>query len=244
MKIEKAELMNAFDCPRFNAFTAAIGHSSASVARMKVQAKRLFQPYTAQIQGARVLDVGAGAGHWSAFAACAGAAEVVALDARASHAADFAKAADGAFDDVRYVVGEMIDVLQGYQSRGESFDIVLLFGVLFHTADHSHLLRHVMAVTRDLLLLDSEISQLKGSAILVATEPTDDPRNAPGVDGAARALVGVPTQRALEVICSVIGAEIEWHDWGDVSQDERPLVAEYCREDKIIRKTLALRPSH
>lgn len=234
--------MIAFECPRFNAFTVAIGHSSASVARMKVQAKRLFQPYVAQIQGARVLDVGAGAGHWSAFAACAGAAEVVALDARAFHATNFATAADGAFDQVHYVVGDMIDVLQSYRSQGESFDIVLLFGVLFHTADHAHLLRHVLAVTRNLLLLDSEISQLKGSAILVATEPTEDPRNALGIDGAARALVGVPTERALEIMCSVIGAEIDWHDWGDVAEDERPLVAEYCREDKIIRRTCAVRP--
>jgi len=234
--------MSALVDPRFQSFMNKLDPTGATYRRICVQARYVFEPHLAEIKGARVLDVGAGDGRWSALAACSGAAEVIALDARAEHAARFDMAADAELPEVAFEIVDMFEALRRFAAERCCFDVVFLFGVLFHTTDHVHLLRLVLTVSSRLILLDSEISQMKGSAIIVATEPTDDPMNALGNEREARALVGVPTRKALETMCQVLGCGLQWHDWDDLTDAERPLVGEYCRTGSIRRQTCALWP--
>jgi SAM-dependent methyltransferase len=152
------------------------------------------------LSGKHVLDLGCNAGYWSLCAIEAGCNYVLGIDGRAMHV----EQANLVFevndvDPQRYDFrcANLFDVMDDDMGR---FDIVLCLGLLYHVSKPMSLLEWIAGLNSDLLVIDTTLSSLPGSAFEVFHEPIDDPRAA-----CDRELVLIPTRAAVLDMVRVLG---------------------------------------
>ncbi len=148
------------------------------------------------LSGHRVLDLACNTGPWSLSAAEAGADFVLGVDGRDFHieAANrrFAEAGIDR-DRYRFEVGNVFDL-----SPDPSFDIVLCLGLLYHVAKPVELFE-VMAEAK-LIVIDTAVSMLPGSAFAVGHEAITERTNAIDYE-----LVFYPTRQAVIDLATQFG---------------------------------------
>ncbi len=144
------------------------------------------------LRGKRVLDLACNAGYWSLAAAEAGADFVFGLEGRQMHVdqANFVFEVNG-IERSRYEFATG-DIFKTDFTKLGSFDIVLCLGLLYHVSKPVELMEKIVQVNRDVLVIDSSLSLLPGSAFELRHDPLDDPRNAVDYE-----LVLVPTRGAV-----------------------------------------------
>ncbi len=154
------------------------------------------------LEGKRVLDLGCNAGFWSLCAIQSGCEYVLGIDGRDMHVeqANLVFEAAGV-DPHRYDFrcANLFDVMDDDIGR---FDLVLCLGLLYHVSKPMSLLEWIASRNTDLLLIDTALSSLPGSAFEVFHEPLDDPRAA-----CDRELVLVPTRAAVLDMVHNLGYE-------------------------------------
>jgi SAM-dependent methyltransferase len=152
------------------------------------------------LRGKRVLDLGCNAGYWSLCAILDGCEYVLGIDGRPMHIeqANLVFEVKGV-DPQRYDFrcANLFDVMDDAPGR---FDIVLCLGLLYHVSKPMSLLEWIAGLNTDLLVIDTMLSSLPGSAFEVFHEPIDDPRAA-----CDRELVLVPTRTAVLDMVRVLG---------------------------------------
>ncbi|HEY0275739.1 MAG TPA: hypothetical protein VGC31_06685, partial [Paenirhodobacter sp.] len=93
-----------------------------------------------------------------------------------------------------------------------------------------------------LMIIDGEFAQRPGAVILMSRERTDKEINAiPQISGQARAVVGIPSPKALESMADALDLSTEWLDWTDIPEEFRHPVADYYRVGEKRRGTCLLR---
>jgi tRNA (mo5U34)-methyltransferase len=151
----------------------------------------LLEACGGSLQGKRVLDLGCNAGFWSLRAAEAGAEFVLGVDGRAMHV----EQARLVFEVMRVPPARyefrLADVFE-LDLAEATFDVVLCLGLLYHVDRPVELIESAARWTRDLLLVDTSLSLLPGSALQLMRESTEDPRNA-----LASSLVVRPTRQGV-----------------------------------------------
>jgi hypothetical protein len=217
-----------------------------SLRRRRLDARHRFlvAPYRDEIRGARVLDLGAHDGRWAYALAAAGAAEVVAVEARARLVRRFAAFPDPVLRArVRFREGDVFARLEEAVAAGERFDIVAVFGLLYHLMDHHRLLLLIRRLGPRLVLVDGEFDCRKGPVIQLVRERTARPLNAaPQFPGQQVGVKGIPSFAALEVIADTLGYAATWADWSALPEDAREGVGDYFWTGPTRRGTCALRP--
>lgn len=218
----------------------------AAVPRMNRRHGFLVADFAAEIAGARVLDLGAHDGRWAYAYAGAGAARVVGIEARADVVAGFAAYPDPALRArVELRVDEICAGLEKALAAGETYDVVALLGVFYHVMDHMRLLRLIRRIGPKLVIIDSEFSQRPQPVLVLKTESTDNPLNAPPLlDGQARALVAIPSLSAMQMMAAALDYDLVWSDWERLAPADRAGVQDYFRPVSAGKKraTCALRP--
>jgi hypothetical protein len=217
-----------------------------AVRRLNRRRQFLVTPFMAEVAGARLLDLGAHDGRWSYAYAAAGAAQVVGIEGRADMAARFRHWPD---PDLRARVTLRVDDifagLEKARAAGETYDIVAVLGVFYHIADHLRLLRLIRDLRPRLVIIDSEFALRPNPVILLKREDVQNPLNAPPqIDGQARAIVGIPSFAAMEMMADALDYSLIWSDWDSLPMDQRKGVADYFRPkgEAKRRATCALRP--
>ena len=150
------------------------------------------------LAGRRVLDLGCNAGFWSLKALEAGADFVVGVDGRQMYIdqAELVMEAKGIepsrfrFEQANLFAWE----------PGEQFDIVLCLGLLYHVARPVELLERCARWGQDLLVLDTNLSQMTGSAVQIVKESPSNPRSSVEYE-----LVMRPTRQAVIDLTRVVG---------------------------------------
>jgi SAM-dependent methyltransferase len=154
---------------------------------------RLVDICGGSLKGRRVLDLGCNAGYWSLAAIDAGCDQVVGIDGRAMHIeqANLVFEVKGVDNDrFAFQEGDLFKV--DWSSLGR-FDVVLCLGLLYHVAKPVELFEKIASVNDDLLVVDTELSLLPGSAFAVKPhESLDLPTNAVGMEMILR-----PTRQAV-----------------------------------------------
>ena len=148
------------------------------------------------LKGHRVLDLGCNVGSWSLRAVEAGADFVLGVDGRDNHiekANRRFKEAGIEADRYRFEQGNILAL-----PPDPSFDIVLCLGVLYHVAKPVELFE-VMAEAK-LIVVDTEVSMLPGSAFEVGHEPITERTNAIDYE-----LILWPTRQAVIDLASQFG---------------------------------------
>jgi SAM-dependent methyltransferase len=139
-------------------------------------------------EGLSVLDAGCFQGYWSIEAARAGASRVVGFDLREEHVeqARFCARAIG-LPNVEFRRAELFDL-----ATMGTFDVVLLFGVLYHVDQPIELLRRARGVTRRLIAVNTDVLPLDEPVVQLRYE---DPSME--LNSATGALVCVPSVSAV-----------------------------------------------
>lgn len=100
-------------------------------ASVEMQILRHLRNRRVNVVGARVLDVGAGSGHWIDFYRSLGAAEVVAMDVSRS-SFEYLEQKYAGVDEVQIYCGKALEVASRLDG---AFQLVNAVGVMFHIVD-------------------------------------------------------------------------------------------------------------
>ena len=163
----------------------------------------LLKLYNGSLKGKRVLDIGCNAGFWSLQAIEADCAYVLGVDGRQMHV-DQAKLVF----ETKGIDPKRFDFVQGdifeydFGQHGE-FDIVFYFGLMYHINKPVVLMEKIAEVNSDVVIIDTDLSTLKGPFLEIHHEPLDDPRNA-----VFNTMVLWPTKQAVAAIARQSGYEV------------------------------------
>lgn len=212
--------------------------------RMNKRHAMLIAPVADEIAGARVLDIAAHDGRWSYAFAAAGAAEVSAVEPRAALRARYDEFPGGDFKDrVTFRHLDLFEAMEADVAAGQTWDVIALFGILYHIMDHVRVMRLVHALKPRLVIVDSEFMLRPNPMIQLATERTDKDLNAyPAFPGQTRAVIGTPSKKAMEAIAASFDFTTEWIDAEALFGDDRVGVQDYFREGLRRRAACRLRP--
>lgn len=206
----------------------------------------LIDPFKHLIEGATVLDIGAHDGRWSYALAAAGAKSVVGIEARQDQLAVFQAFPD---DEVKRRVtlqqGDLYDTLDLFCAEGRQFDVITLYGIMYHVMDHFGILRKCLKLNPKVIIIDSEFVRGTNPHIQLTLEKTAPSSNAaPQVVDQDVAVIGIPSSAAIERMAKVLNCDIDWLPWEKLPEDERKGVQDYFRGKRRnrIRRTCALVP--
>ena len=193
-----------------------------------------------------MLDLASHDGRWSYALSAAGAASVSASRRARTRSSSFAAYPDGETKHrVTLVHGDVYDELPKLIERGDTFDVVAMFGFFYHVMDHYGLLKLVKQLAPGLVVIDSEFHLAPEATIRLAIEPTDSHLNSIAHEpGQEIAPVGIPSRRATEVMAGSLGFDVEWADWDRLPPRRRAGLKAYYRQPPAWKRrgTCALRP--
>lgn len=164
---------------------------------------RHFMPYLLGAQkgslaGKRVLDIACNSGFWSFQCALLGA-EVIGFDAR-TELVEQAKL-------IQRIVGlsnvdfRLLDFWEmSPESLGGTFDVVLNLGLLYHLASPIEALRRTKSMSRDCILLDTQLLPWGNPVVKLQWEEDAAIQNAN-----RSGIVAIPTKSSVELILRDIG---------------------------------------
>ncbi len=154
------------------------------------------------LNGARVIDVGAHDGRWSAAAIGAGARTALAMEGRKA-AFDAGRQRNPWGTSLVMVAG---DILQ--KDLVGSFDVGLVLGILYHVPCPWMLLNRVAATGVNSMIIDTNIQPGEHCAVRLVPEDVGDPAMSLGGLGC------LPTVPALEAILQDLGFhQVKYYDW-------------------------------
>jgi hypothetical protein len=215
-----------------------------SVRRLNQRHEMIVQPLAVEIAGARVLDLAAHDGRWAYAFAAAGAREVVGLEGRAELISRFEAFPASDFKPrVTLCHADIFEGMEAAVSAGETYDIIGVLGILYHVMDHFRLFRLLRRMRPRLIIVDGDFSLQQTAMIQLLREDTANPLNAIAqFDGQERALIGIPSRRAMEMMADAIGYSCTWLDWAKVPAHQRQSLPDYYRTQGKCRSTCLLRP--
>lgn len=215
--------------------------SPRSIRRLNRRHELLIAPYLQDIEGARILDLGAHDGRWSYALAQAGAAEVVGIEARQHLIDNYAKLPDAPWKSrVRLHQGDMFDAVERMIDAGDRFDLIAAYGIFYHIMDHFRLLKLLTKLQPRAIFIDGEFSLRKPALIDMVFERTDFKVNAaPQVPGQDRAIIGIPTVKATDFMARALGYQAFWPEAEQVFGDDHAGVDDYFR-DEVKRRRLCV----
>jgi hypothetical protein len=195
----------------------------------------LIAPYRDDIEGARVLDLGAKDGRWSYALSDAGAAEVVAVERRASVAALIETYPSRSVRErISWRVNDVYSALEEAAGNGETFDVVVGFSTLGNITDPIRLFSLIASLRPELVLFDGEFIQRDDTVFRVVRAKGPGP-------GGPEPLATVPSKGAMELIAGVSGYDVQWVNWDKVALPDRAFIRDYYRKTKLRRETAELR---
>lgn len=210
--------------------------------RLDKRHRMIVEPFRGELDGARVLDLGAHDGRWSYALAEAGAKEVVGIEARSELIARFEQFPDTPWKarvDLR--LGDVFDALEAFVADGEEFDVVAVFGLYYHIMDHFRLLQLIRLVGAKLVIIDSEFMLIKNPMIQLVFEKTETDLNAaPQIAGQEKAIIGVPSFRAMNAMARALDFDVIWGTAGQTFGQDRKGIQDYFRTEKMRRAACVL----
>ena len=172
------------------------------------------------LKGIRVLDIACNTGYWSVQCALQGA-EVTAFDARPELVAQTTALAD--------IVGAKIAVrqLDFFEMTPDAFDgpfdLVLNLGLLYHLPNALETLQRSLAMTRQLLVVDTVVSPWSDRLIRLQWEQAREIR-----DTAHTGIIALPTRSAVELMLRHLGVE----QYQELPLRRLPMPVDYRRGDR------------
>jgi SAM-dependent methyltransferase len=206
-----------------------LGYKASDLNRLNARYRVLIEPFSSRFAGARVLDLACHDGRWTYAALKTGAAHVTGIEVRP---ALIAQASSFITEDMRarctFIAADIFDQLPGMVRDGASFDIVLCFGVFYHTAEHYRLLSLIAALRPKLILLDTGLTNSAKPIIKLKREHSGLITNvAPMAKGPRDLTVGFPSRGALKMMAADFGLKIQYLPWVPAQHPDHSALQDY-----------------
>jgi hypothetical protein len=209
--------------------------------RLHLRYEAIFAENRDIFEGARVLDIASHDGRWSLAALECGAKSVVGIEARADLVQKSAEnLAFYGFAPERYefIAGDILEVLAEQKLE---VDVVLCLGFLYHTLRYNELLHRIKQARPRYVIHDTEAEAMrKGerASVILRKESTLREGNAfpDEFSYGDSVLIGRPNQKAVELMMSAYGFELEKiSDWGGLIRDNPKMggVGDYAKQNRM-----------
>jgi len=201
------------DYPRF--YSSSV--TGARPERLNPRYRALIDANLACIRDRTVLDLASHDGRWTFAALKSGARYAIGIEGRAS----LVESAHSTFreygingDRYRFVLGDVLEKLDSLPP--ESAQTVFCFGFFYHTPHHILLLSKIARFNPQQLILDTAVDGSTSEPVIRLTaenilREANAPFPTPG--DPTRAVVGVPSRSALELMLGSFGWRFRYYDW-------------------------------
>jgi SAM-dependent methyltransferase len=160
-----------------------LGYDEKNLARQNARYEKCILPIAKQLQGKRVLDLGAYDGRWAFACLHHGAAHVTAIEYRAEHIARAQQILEPYTlhprQSTKLIQGDVFAVVPKLLAKGLKFDIILCLGMIQHVADHNALMQLMAAFQPELIIVDGVMIDSSDKFIFLRKEPTGSLEGAP-----------------------------------------------------------------
>lgn len=213
------------------------------VDRLNWRYAHIIEPLRAEIEGARILDLGSHDGRWPLAYADAGAKEIVGIEGRASLVEKFNAMPGSNRHRVDMRVGDFVLEMDKLIAEGDTFDIVSCLGVYYHTMHHYRIMCQMAALRPKLIIIDSEFLRTQEPVIRITKEnPESDMNTIQQFPGQDRTPIGIASMPALRVMSSSVGYQAKKVEWAVPEAERVPVADYYDMFENRRRFTLLLRP--
>jgi 2-polyprenyl-3-methyl-5-hydroxy-6-metoxy-1,4-benzoquinol methylase len=194
--------------------------------RRSIQRFRHFMPYLVQaqkgsLQGKTVLDIACNSGFWSIQCALHGAT-VVGFDGRPEliDQANLLRSIVGV-ENVQFRVMDYWHMSP--EALGQTFDIVLNLGILYHLPKPLEALERSVRMAREQVVLDTEVRQGPEAAIALRWEEPRDIKSA-----TTAGIVAIPSRTAIDVMLRHVGVK----DWREIPIRTADMPPDYLEQGR------------
>jgi len=225
-------------------FLADLGYEPPNVGRMNLRHRHIIEPHLQDLEGARVLDLGAHDGRWAHALAGAGAASVLGIEGRAELIEKYAEYPETYRERVELIQGDFIVEMDRLITEGRTFDVIACLGVYYHTMQHYRMLLQMAALKPKLIVIDSLFEPGNRAVVLLTSELTSKRLNSIAqTEGQEKAPVGRVSIPALQMMSNSISFDLETVPWQVAVAERKPVMDYYAQGTDPIRRTVTLRPS-
>lgn len=167
------------------------------------------------LNGQSVLDLASHDGRWTFSAVHAGAKKVVGIEGR-KDLIDKARLNLNLYlesnSDFQFVHGDVFEECKKFEKH--TFDVIFCFGLFYHIMNHMDLLLLIKNLAPKYLILDTRIMPADWPCVGLLSENTNSESNAlPQADQSQERLVGLPSQKAIELMLRTINFNYLYYDW-------------------------------
>jgi hypothetical protein len=228
---------------RDNGFAAenGLGYAGKQLNRLNARYRTFIQPNVEKINGRRVLDLASHDGHWSLACLMHGAAHVTGVEIREDL---LDKSCDMITEDmqdrIRFIHGDIFDVLPRLAAADERFDVILCLGIFYLIMDHHRLLQLMHMFCPKLIILDTNLVDNDDAFIKLRGEPI---AASPPTVGRKVAVTGVVSRGAMTLLAAQFGYSARYEEWDDAVSNRDGLHDYYATNKIGVRRyTLYLEP--
>jgi len=144
---------------------------------------------------------------------------------------------------VKLRIWDIFDGLEAAIASDETYDVVVVFGILYYLMDHFRLFLLIRKLKPKLIIVDREFMRRPASMMMLVSELTSNVLNAiPQYEGQVRAIKAIPSFKAMWRMAEALDYSCDWGDWNARAEDDRRGVSGYYRETDMQRGTCVLRP--
>ena len=166
--------MNQFDLKGNLTPVSEIRSVNGALQRKSYFFDPLVKFFGGSLKGKRILDIGCNAGFFALQAIESGCDYIVGIDGRQMHIdqANFVYEVKEVNNNrYEFVCGNVFDL--DFKNFG-NFDIVMCLGFFHHMNRHMQLLEKIAEVNNDILVLETRVSKLPGTFMMIMHEDIDD----------------------------------------------------------------------
>jgi SAM-dependent methyltransferase len=222
-----------------------LGYDEKNLARQNARYEKFILPIAKQLQGKRVLDLGAYDGRWAFACLQHGAAHVTAIEYRAQHIARAEQILQPYTlhprQTTKLIQGDVFAVAPKLLAKGLRFDIILCLGMIQHVADHNALMQLMAAFKPELIIVDGVMIDSSDKFIFLRKEPTTNPEGAPArLQHQQMAVSGLISRAGFKMIADTHRYAMRMLRWKKGELASTLGVTDYLWPNKIRAKSFSM----
>jgi SAM-dependent methyltransferase len=222
-----------------------LGYDEKNLARQNARYEKFILPIAKQLQGKRVLDLGAYDGRWAFACLHHGAAHVTAIEYRAEHIARAQQILQPyklhPRQTMKLIQGDVFSAVPKLLAKGLRFDIILCLGMIQHVADHNALMQLMAAFKPELIVVDGVMIDSGDKFTILRKEPTASQEGAPPTwPHQHMAVTGLISRAGFKMIADTHRYAMRMLPWKKAELSSTFGITDYLWPNKIKAKSFSM----
>lgn len=161
-----------------------------------------------------ILDLASHDGRWSFAALKNGASQVLGIEGRQRLVDESGRLMQRygiSHKKYSFIVGDIFEKMSEFKPK--TFDVIFCLGIFYHIMNHMLLLTQIKRLKPKYLILDTATNTSNYAIISLGEDNNQFEANAIQTNSNPRSVIGIPSKKALELMLTNLGFEIQYYDW-------------------------------